>query len=65
MIEFNDSLFSYAKKYYEAFKCQLPLRMFPQTLTNKELYELIDSCITRNCNDIVEQFVDVQEDILL
>lgn len=65
MIQVNDSLLAYAGKYYSAFQCQLPLRMFPQTLTNEELFELIEDCIARNCNDIVEQFVNVKEDILL
>lgn len=65
MIQVNDSLLAYADKYYNTFRCQLPLRMFPQTLTNDELFKLIDDCIARNCNDIVEQFVNVEEDILL
>lgn len=65
MIQVNDSLLAYAEKFYDAFGCQLPLRMFPQTLTNEELFQLIDDCINRNCNDIVEQFVNVEEDILL
>lgn len=65
MIQVNDSLLEYAEKYYGTFRCQLPLRMFPQTLTNEELFELIDDCIARNCNDIVERFVNVEEDILL
>ena len=65
MIEVNDALLAYADKYYNAFRCQLALRMLPQTLTNEELFKLIDDCIARNCNDLVEQFVDVEEDILL
>lgn len=65
MIQVNDSLLAYADKYYNTFRCQLPLRMFPQTLTNEELYKLIDDCIARSCNDLVEQFVNVEEDILI
>lgn len=65
MIQIDDVLLAYADKYYNTFRCQLPLRMFPQTITNEELFKLIDDCISRNCNDIVEQFVNVEEDILL
>lgn len=65
MIQIDDRLLAYADKYYNAFQCQLPLRMFPQTLTNEELYQRIDDCIARNCNDIVEQFVNDEDDILL
>lgn len=65
MIEINEKLLTYADKYYKAFQVFLPLRMFPQTLTNEELFKLIDDCIMRNCNDIVEKFVDVEEDILV
>ena len=65
MIQITDSLLAYADKYCRTFHCQLPLRMFPQALTNEDLFKLIDDCITRNCNDLVEQFVNVEEDILL
>lgn len=65
MINVDSTLLQYAEKYRSAFGETLALRMFPQTLTNEELYNLIDDCIARNCNDLVEQFVDVEEDILI
>lgn len=65
MIHVDDTLLLYAEKYQKAFKKTLSLRMFPQALTNEELYTMIDDCISRNTNDLVEQFVNVNDNVLL
>lgn len=66
MIFINETLLSYADRYFKQFGNQLPLRMLPQTMTNEELYKAIDDCIDRECDDLVAQFTDVDNtDILL
>lgn len=66
MIIIDETLLSYADRYFKQFGSQLPLRMLPQAMTNEELYKAIDDCIERECDDLVAQYTDVDNtDILL
>ena len=66
MIEINDKLLEYADKYEKAFGYSLPLRMLPQTLTNEELYVVIDECIDKDIDDIETRYIsDVDDTVLL
>lgn len=65
MIEINDKLLEYADKYEQAFGSPLPLRMLPQTLTNEELYEVINECIDKNIDYIETRYVSNLDDSVL
>lgn len=65
MIQIDETLLSYADRYFEQFGNQLPLRMLPQAMTNEELYRAIDDCIDRKCDDLVAQFADINNTEIL
>lgn len=65
MIKIDDKLLEYASKYEKKFGVSLSLRMFPQTLTNEELYKAIDDCVDRNVNDLESKYFLCTEDGVL
>lgn len=65
MIDVDETLIMYADKYSSTFGCPLPLRMLPQSMSNSELYGLIDECVNSGKNDLVERFIKIEDDILL